>query len=275
MVIADIVRRHYPARRLVFIGHSQGSLAVGLARPAWHNGGVRYSGSNQYARRPKSPVLLAGRAEAAKHYREHIVDLGPELAGRAAALPARRGRRAVPAVFGGVGLGVSRVMWRCWGAGAMGVWVGLGLPCGRWMFASMSRSRWGSVRTLAAEHPRCPARVLDRLSRDDDHVVVLRTAGNPSTPAGTLRRLVGRDQDVDMLVGSNVSCPPEVLVGLSRAEPWRVRCCVAANRGLPLPLFAEMVRDRDMRVRTAAVGNPGCPRYLRAFAGLVRTQEGV
>ena len=107
-----------------------------------------------------------------------------------------------------------------------------------------------------AEHPGCPASLLDAISSNGGHGATA-VARHPNTSIKTLTRLAKDRRYYDELA-QNPACPPAILEVLARDEDDRVRVRVAANPACPAAICEVLVEDKSDWVRSRMAANPAC-----------------
>lgn len=79
----------------------------------------------------------------------------------------------------------------------------------------MSKSRDWQPRSMAAENPKCPPDILEKLSRDPDELVRSGVARNPKTKFSILSRLAGEDNAfINKALLKNPRCPDRILYNI-------------------------------------------------------------
>jgi hypothetical protein len=77
------------------------------------------------------------------------------------------------------------------------------------------------------------------------------------------------DSDVQVMLASDHSCPPEMLRVLADNGDWSVRETVAESPGCPPDVLEMLVKDVVHRVGQTALANPALPRHVLAMWELV------
>jgi hypothetical protein len=234
-------------------------------------------GSNQYARRPKPPVLLAGQ---------------PELAAQAAAPPTReqwwaalvRDRRAAlwwTAALDKVGLGVPRIARvpiaaaRRHGAGPYGgavVLVGLfQLDDGSWALLDVDVPA-GSRDALRWELGRAELYTAPSLLE-----LVRSPQVQTEASAGAFVAIAGdRGMPPEVLQGLTEYRPDQLYAGMLgdrerafqlRRQMWsgEVLRTLAGNPSCPVPALLSILEGDDRQAAAIAAGNPALPRAVLAM----------
>jgi 3-methyladenine DNA glycosylase AlkC len=108
-----------------------------------------------------------------------------------------------------------------------------------------------------AEHPGCPASLLDVVSGDNG-LGAAAVAKHPNTSLKTLTRLA-KDRRYYEELAQNPACPPPILEVLARDNDKWVLRHVAANPACPPAILNALVADKDEYIRASVAANPVCP----------------
>ena len=117
-----------------------------------------------------------------------------------------------------------------------------------------------STRSVVAANPACDARLLERLSGNDDTAPIV--AANHACDARLLQTLTRHHNlDVRIAAASNPSTPPGALDDLVRHDSQRaarrVRAAVAANPACPPRSLQRLAQDPTPEIQTALAARRG------------------
>lgn len=114
-----------------------------------------------------------------------------------------------------------------------------------------------------AGNKRTPTKVLRKLSRHPNHLVVCQVARNESTTVDVLDQLAASKlEDVRKSLARNPCVPLAILEALAKDKNFMVRYCVATHPRLPLLSMKSLAQDDDPDVRAQITKNSCAPREI-------------
>lgn len=117
------------------------------------------------------------------------------------------------------------------------------------------------IRRVVASHSDCPPDLLARLAKDRSFMVQKEAFANRNCSLETLQSAARKPKFAPTLA-ENPSCPPDVMLWLTRSTDLGVLMSLAGNPSSQMEVLLELSTESDRRIIALVASNPNCTRSL-------------